>query len=339
MLNLEENVSLKPYNTFGLEVKADYFVEINSPEDIISLMENEYLWNMPRLILGGGSNVLFIKDYKGLVLKNQLKGISQEREDEDSVIIKAYSGELWHDLVLYAIARNLGGIENLSLIPGTAGAAPIQNIGAYGVELKDVFHSLEALNLENGRVEVFDKIACRFGYRDSVFKNEAKGKYFILSISLKLSKKPVFNISYGAITKTLEAKGIHEPSVKAISEVVCSIRRSKLPDPAVIGNAGSFFKNPEIEKGQFEDLLKKYPDLPSYPAPEGRIKVPAGWLIEACGWKGRRIGHTGSHKDQALVLVNYGGASGEEISGLAFEIQKSVKETFGILISPEVNMI
>ena len=334
-----ENISLKPYNTFGIDVHAKHFAEVSSLDELIAYLLYDKWKNIPLLFLGGGSNILFTRDFDGLVIKNNIKGIATIAEDEENVYLKAYSGEQWHELVLHAIDHDLGGIENLSLIPGTVGAAPMQNIGAYGVELKDVFYSLEALNLETLKVEIFEPEQCRFGYRDSYFKHEGKGKYFILSVTLKLAKHPVFNTSYGAINATLDELGEQILTVSAISRAVCYIRQSKLPDPAEIGNAGSFFKNPEIFTDEYASLKIEFPNIPGYTLENGKVKVPAAWLIEQCGWKGKRIGNTGSHKDQALVLVNYGEAHGNEIYNLALEIQKSVKDKFGIVIIPEVNVV
>lgn len=314
-------------------------MEVHGLDDIRSIISNHELNAMSKLILGGGSNILFTKDFDGLVIKNSIKGISPVKETEEDVWIKAYSGEVWHELVLYCVRHNFGGVENLSLIPGTVGAAPIQNIGAYGAELKDAFESLEAVNMHTGEIETFPLDQCHFGYRDSIFKAEAKGRYFILSVILKLKKHPRFNTSYGAIQKTLDESGISELSVEAISKAVCQIRNSKLPNPALLGNAGSFFKNPEISAAQYDKLKQKYADMPGYKTGDNMVKVPAGWLIEQCGWKGKRVGNTGSHKDQALVLVNYGGARGDEIKQLAADIQQSVKDKFGISITPEVNIL
>ena len=337
MTTITNNISLKPYNTFGIDVDARAFSEVNSVEDVIETQKIAASQN-PVLILGGGSNILFTRDYEGLVFKNNLKGIKLVKETETEVWIQAASGEIWHDLVLYCVSKDYGGIENLSLIPGTVGAAPIQNIGAYGAELKDVFDSLEALNMNDLKIGEFNSQQCRFGYRDSIFKQEAKGQYFIVNVTIRLQKFPIINTSYGAIQTVLNQKGITNPTIADISVVVCDIRNSKLPNPDLIGNAGSFFKNPEITKDQYSDLKNRYPEMPGYPTDNG-IKVPAGWLIESCGWKGKRIGETGSHKDQALVLVNYGHATGEEIKNLAIEIQKSVRDKFGISIQTEVNII
>jgi UDP-N-acetylmuramate dehydrogenase len=337
-MNLQRHFNLQAYNTFGITAYCDYFVEITSVDELLETINNETLKALPVLILGGGSNLLFTQDFKGLVIKNSIKGIELVKEDEQHVWLKSYSGEVWHHLVQYAIAHNYGGIENLSLIPGQVGAAPMQNIGAYGVEIESIFDSLEAIDLQNGTTQIFTKEACGFGYRESIFKKEAKGKYCIISVTFKLNKQPVFNTSYGAIQDTLQQMNA-APSVKTISEAVVQIRTSKLPDPKVLGNAGSFFKNPEIAKEHFLQLQQQYPAMPHYPAADDKIKVPAGWLIEQCGWKGKRVGNTGSHAQQALVLVNYGNATGEEIKNLSQQIQQSVKEKFGINLTPEVNFV
>jgi UDP-N-acetylmuramate dehydrogenase len=335
---LQENFSLKPYNTFGIEVKARFFATFENVQELQQLLQKPGIANAEKLILGGGSNVLFTRNFDGVVLKNNIKGISVIDQNEDFALVKAGSGEVWHEMVLFCIEHGLAGVENLSLIPGTVGAAPLQNIGAYGVELKDVFESLEAVNVETGRLETFGKEACDFGYRESYFKKAGKGKYIIVSVTLKLRKKPEFNTSYGDIQKTLATMEITDLNIKAISEAVCAIRKSKLPDPAVIGNAGSFFKNPEVDKSEFESLKKLYPEMPGYVISESKIKVPAGWLIEQLGWKGKQIDNYGVHKNQALVLVNYGGAEGNKIKQLAHDIIASVKEKFGIELSPEVNI-
>lgn len=338
-MNIQQNISLKSLNTFGIEAKAKEFVEIKSKEELQVLCSNFNLIDRKVLVLGGGSNMLLTKDVDGMVIRISIKGITEEKEDAGFVWVKAMAGEVWHDLVMWSISKGLGGLENLSLIPGCVGASPMQNIGAYGVELKHTFDSLEAIEIDGGELKTFTAAECAFGYRESIFKHEAKGKYIIVSVTFKLSKKPVLNTTYGAIQQTLEKHGITVPTVKAVSDAVIEIRSTKLPDPKVLGNAGSFFKNPEIPNAQFEELKSHYPDMPGYPASEGYTKVAAGWLIEQCGWKGKRTGNTGSHKDQALVLVNYGGATGEEIWQLAMDIQKSVKEKFNITISPEVNVI
>lgn len=339
MPEISENVSLKPFNTFGLEAKAKYFSVFRSVEELKEILSDNKYKSERKLFLGGGSNILLMNDFDGLVLKNEICGISQVSENEEVVVLKSGAGEVWHSFVLESIEMGFSGLENLSLIPGTVGAAPMQNIGAYGVEIKDVFVALEALNLENYEVEIFDKNKCNFGYRESYFKHEGKGKYVILSVSFQLSKTPNFNVSYGAIKDTLDQMGVKILSTKAISDAVIAIRKSKLPDPAEIGNSGSFFKNPEIPKSQYEVLSAKFPNMPHYVIDEQTVKVPAGWLIEQAGWKGKRFGEIGVHTQQALVLVNYGGGKGQEIADLAYEIQASVFGKFGIKITPEVNFI
>lgn len=338
-MNIQQNISLKSLNTFGIDAKAKEFVEIKSKEELEVLCTNFNLKDRKVLVLGGGSNMLLTQDVDGMVIKISIKGISVVGENENNVWVKAMAGEVWHDLVLWSIDKGYGGLENLSLIPGCVGASPMQNIGAYGVEIKHTFDSLEAIELDGGAIKVFTSSECKFGYRESIFKQEAKGKYIILSVTFKLSKNPSFNTTYGAIQQTLYKNGVTEPSVKAISDAVIEIRSSKLPNPKVLGNAGSFFKNPEIPNAQFDELKQRFPDLVGYPASEGHTKVAAGWMIEQCGWKGKIVGNTGAHKEQALVLVNYGGATGKEIWQLAMDIQQSVREKFGITISPEVNVI
>ena len=338
-MNLQQHISLKSYNTFGIVADAEYFFELNSVAELKDVFLSAETQSIPKLVLGGGSNILLTGDFKGLVLKINLKGIEIIKEDADHVWVRAGAGEKWHDLVMWCIDKDLAGIENLSLIPGNTGAAPMQNIGAYGVELKDTFEELEAFNTIELKTERFSKEACSFGYRESVFKRKLKGQYIITSITLKLNKRPVFNISYGAIEQELKKMGVEQLSIKAISQAVMNIRRSKLPDPAILGNAGSFFKNPELPLAQVEKLQVTFPGLVAYPASTGNMKVAAGWLIEQCGWKGRRVGNTGSHKDQALVLVNYGGATGKEIYDLAMQIQQSVREKYNITIEPEVNVV
>ncbi|MDZ4758913.1 MAG: UDP-N-acetylmuramate dehydrogenase [Bacteroidota bacterium] len=336
---LQVNIPLQSLNTFGINAFAKYFVEINTIESAQEFFAEKKFDTEKKLILGGGSNILFTKDYDGIVIKNNIIGIEKIQEDESHVLLKANAGSTWHQLVLHAVANNWGGVENLSLIPGLCGAAPMQNIGAYGVELKDVFESLEALNIETNQIQTFTHADCEFGYRESVFKNKLKNQFLILSITLKLNKKPIYNTSYGAIQTTLEYMGIIEPTVKSISDAVIQIRSSKLPNPAELGNAGSFFKNPEIPIGQYEKLQLQYPLLPNYKGSiPNHLKVPAGWLIEQCGWKGKVVGNTGSHKFQALVLVNYGNATGAEIYKLAQDIIASVKDKFDIVLKAEVNL-
>jgi UDP-N-acetylmuramate dehydrogenase len=337
-MKIQENISLKPFNTFAINQKARFFLKALSIEDL----KTGIFWakekNLQILILGGGSNILLTQDFMGLVIKVELLGIQVISENEEDILIEVGAGEVWHDWVLYAISKGWAGIENLSLIPGTVGASPMQNIGAYGIEIKEVFHSLKALHRETLQIHSFDAESCRFGYRESIFKYELKDQFIITSVIFRLKKKPKFHIEYGAIQETLIASGIENLSIKAISDAVIQIRQSKLPDPKEIGNAGSFFKNPTIPRDQFEKLKKDYPEIPGYPNEEG-IKVPAGWLIEKSGWKGMRFGDVGVHSKQALVLVNYGEGKGDEIKSLSEKIQASIQEKFGILLSPEVNFI
>jgi len=338
-LAIRQDVSLKSLNTFGIEAKAHFFVEVQNKDELINILLNNDFKDMPKFILGGGSNILLTKDFEGLVIKINIRGIEKIKEDAESVWVRAGAGENWHGFVLYCLENGWNGVENLSLIPGTVGAAPMQNIGAYGVEIKEVFDSLVAVNRADGELLTFSKEACQFGYRESIFKNEVKNQYVIVNVTFRLSKKANFNISYGALAQTLASMSVTTLTAKAISQAVIRIRQSKLPNPEHIGNAGSFFKNPEISKMQFDELKARYPTIPNYPVSEQTVKVPAAWLIEQCGWKGKRIGNTGSHKDQALVLVNYGGATGQEIQALAEQIQQSVLEKFGIYLNMEVNVI
>jgi UDP-N-acetylmuramate dehydrogenase len=338
MLKIEQNISLKPFHTFGLNVTASEFIQLSSIADVEQAYKKG-LFHKEHLILGGGSNVLFTGDFKGLILHNSLRGIDVLEETNEHVILDVQSGENWHELVLHCVEKRWHGIENLSLIPGSVGAAPIQNIGAYGIEIKDVLESVEFFDLNDGKTVRLKNEACDFGYRDSVFKRSLKGKVFILSIRLKLLKKAQVNTSYGAISAILEERGIEDPNLKDVSDAVISIREQKLPDPKVLGNSGSFFKNPIVPKSLANSIQKKYPDVKIYPVTDTEVKVPAGWLIEKCGWKGKVVGQTGSHKNQALVLVNYGNASGEEVYQLAKDIIASVKEQFDIELVPEVNII
>ena len=336
---IQQHISLQPYNTFGISAEAAAFCIIRTKEDVISLIQNELKSYAYSLVIGGGSNILLCNNVEGLVIKNEIKGIEIIEETDTEVWVKSYSGTVWHELVMYCVERNYGGIENLSLIPGTVGAAPMQNIGAYGEELKNVFVSLEAIHLQTGNTKIFTKEACKFGYRESVFKKEEKGKYFIYAVTLKLEKYPTINTTYGDIQKIIDEKKIEHPSIKDVSEAVIQIRESKLPNPKILGNAGSFFKNPEVEKNSARNLLEKFPTMPHYTMPNGKIKIPAGWLIEQCGWKGKQIGHTGNHAKQALVIVNYGNATGTEIWKHALAVQQSVVEKFGICMESEVNII
>lgn len=340
MALIQQNVSLKKYNTFSIDVYAKYFLEVNTVYDIQNyLSEKKY---EPLLVLGGGSNILFTKNFDGTVLKNNIKEIQLIKEDAEHIYLKVGGGEVWHEFVLYCIKNNYAGVENLSLIPGTVGAAPIQNIGAYGVEQKDVFFSLEAIDLQENKLHTFTHADCRFGYRDSIFKHEAKNKFIITSVTFRLNKKPKFNVSYGAISEELEKIGVKDLSIAAISHAVCNIRKNKLPDPSIIGNAGSFFKNPTISHEKYFQLKKDFPNIVGFSADnkqQNSFKLSAGWLIEQCGWKGKSFGNYGVHKNHALVLVNYNNAKGSEIYELSEKILQSVKEKFGIVLEREVIII
>ncbi|GBF18688.1 MULTISPECIES: UDP-N-acetylmuramate dehydrogenase [Arenibacter] len=337
-MDIRKDISLKKYNTFGIDAKAKFFCEINSIADLKKALS---LQGYPTLfVLGGGSNMLITKDLENLVLHINLKGIEVLSENKDEAIIKVSAGENWHNMVLWTLDHDYGGLENLSLIPGNTGTAPIQNIGAYGVELKDTFVSCDAMEIATQELKTFTKEECQFGYRDSYFKNEGLGKYIITSVSFKLTKRNhKLNVDYGAIVSELHNSGITNPSIKDVSNAVISIRKSKLPDPKELGNSGSFFKNPVVDKQQFDNFTKMNPNAPFYKVAENEFKIPAGWLIEQCGYKGKRFGDAGVHKNQALVLVNYGDASGAEIIDLAENIIDSVLKRFGIVISPEVNII
>ena len=337
-MTIQKNVSLKQFNTFGIDAKAQYFYEVHSLDELISLVQTDLFKKEKRLILGGGSNVLFTKDFDGLIIHNSILGRHLVHQTDDSISIRLNSGEVWHQSVMYCVENNWGGIENLSLIPGTVGAAPMQNIGAYGVEAREVIEKVEAVELSTGRIKSFTNEECKFGYRESVFKNELKEKFFISSVTLTLTKKSHrINTSYGAIADTLHAMNITQPTIKNVSDAVIKIRSEKLPDFKTLGNAGSFFKNPEIIEEQFLKLKNDFQTVPHYSANQG-VKVPAGWLIEQCGWKGKTFDQVGVHAKQALVLVNYGGATGDEIFSLAQKIISSVKEKFSIALTPEVNI-
>ncbi|MEM6643162.1 MAG: UDP-N-acetylmuramate dehydrogenase [Bacteroidota bacterium] len=335
---VQRNVSLKPYNTFGLNENAGFLGIISSVDDLDELFLSGRFRSQKKLILGGGSNVLFTRGYTGIVAKNEIKGIDIVSQDNESITVSVGAGENWHQFVLWAVEHGYGGVENLSLIPGTVGAAPIQNIGAYGVELKEVFHSLETYEIKSGKRLTFFKEDCKFGYRSSVFKGELRGKYVITKVNLKLKKYPDFNISYGDIRITLAQMKV-EPSIQSISQAVINIRQSKLPDPLEIGNAGSFFKNPVVEKLHFEALEAQFPDVKSYTQSDGLVKIPAGWLIEKAGWKGYKCGDYGVDEKQALVLVNLGNARGKDIYKLSTQIMESVQQKFGIELEREVNII
>jgi len=333
-LNIQQNISLKNYNTFGINVNAKRFVEINSIPELKEVLAKE----KDVFLLGGGSNMLLTSAIEKLVIHLNIKGIIVNDTTTENVFVTAQAGENWHEFVVWCISQNYGGLENLSLIPGNVGTSPIQNIGAYGVEIKDTFHQLEAIEIATGNNKIFNLNDCNFGYRNSVFKNELKGKYIITNVTFKLTKNNhKTNISYGAIKEML--KNIKNPTLKDISDAVIAIRQSKLPDPDKIGNSGSFFKNPVINIDLFKKLQKTYPNMPNYLVSSTTIKVPAGWLIEQCGFKGKRFGETGVHKNQALVLVNYGNATGKEVYQLAKKIQQTVFNKFAISLEIEVNII
>lgn len=345
-----ENFSLKKINSFGIDVVAQYFAPFNSIEALQQLLEykksifphlsfsTSSQSNLSQKILGGGSNILLTKNLDGFVFKNEIQGIEIIREKSDYVYVKAGAGENWHRLVMYCLEHNLAGMENLSLIPGNVGASPMQNIGAYGVELQDVFYELEAFDLVENKLVTFNKVDCEFGYRESIFKSTFKDKFVIISVTFQLNKTPKFNIKYGAIEQELNKMGVTEISIRAISQAVINIRKSKLPDPAIIGNAGSFFKNPVIPAVQFKLLQSSFSNIIGYPADGQNTKLAAGWLIEQCGWKGYRKGDAGCHINQALVLVNYGNATGAEIYDLSSKIIESVQNKFGVPLQREVNI-
>lgn len=335
---IQQNVSLKNLNTFGVEAFAAYYTEINSENDLKELFADKRWQSVEKLILGGGSNMLFVDNFQGLVIRMNIQGVNYRLLDE-AVLVTAGGGVVWNDLVNYSVNHEFAGMENLSLIPGTVGASPIQNIGAYGAELMDIFYSCRAFNIATGEIRVFNNADCKFSYRDSVFKNELKGQYIITEVTYKLSKFFNPNTSYGAIGQELAKRGISRPTIKDISEVVSHIRVSKLPDPSTIGNAGSFFKNPVIGVDKFRQLQSAFPDIVNYPMPNDRIKLAAGWLIEQCGWKGRVVGNTGTWKNQALVLVNHGEATGSEVFNLSEEIISSVLNQFHVKLEREVNVI
>lgn len=339
-MKIQENISLKNYNTFGVEAKAHYFVEVHDLHELKYATEFAKINHIKILFLGGGSNLLFTQDFDGLVIKLNLKGISEEILDENHVLVSAKAGENWHEFVLYTLSKNYGGLENLSLIPGNVGTCPIQNIGAYGTEIKDHFVSCKALNLETSEIEELSLEDCKFGYRDSIFKTSAKGKYVIVEVTFKLTtQNHLIKTEYGAISTELKNLGIENPTIQEVSKAVINIRQSKLPNPAEIGNAGSFFKNPSIPLAQFENLKEKFPEIQGY-ANGNFVKVPAGWLIENAGWKGKQIGNVASHKLQALVIINAtGNASGKEIYDFSTQIIDSVKEKYGIELEREVNIL
>jgi UDP-N-acetylmuramate dehydrogenase len=337
---IKQNIDLLPFNTFGLHSTAKFLSTIRSTEEAQTMFASDIFRTEKHFILGGGSNILLTKDFDGLVLKVEIMGKEVIAEDDATITLRVGSGENWHQFVMHCVDRNYGGIENLSLIPGTVGAAPMQNIGAYGVEIKKNILGVEAVEISTGDVRYFDNEGCKFGYRESIFKQEVKDQFLISNITIKLTKRDhEFNITYGAIEETLKKLSAPSLSIKAISEAVIYIRSNKLPDPSRIGNAGSFFKNPSIQADLMDSIKKDFPSLPFYPSTDGLVKIPAAWLIEQCGWKGKTFGNIGVHQHQALVLVNYGGGDGEKIWELAMKIKESVKEKFNIALQPEVNVI
>ncbi|MEO9485166.1 MAG: UDP-N-acetylmuramate dehydrogenase [Ekhidna sp.] len=336
---VQQNISLKPYNTFGLNENAGYLAIVDSIEDLDEIYQTGRFRSQKKMILGGGSNVLFTRGFTGVIAKNEIRGIQVQNETEEDVLVSVGAGENWHQFVLWCVERGYAGVENLSLIPGTVGAAPMQNIGAYGVELKEVFNSLEAYEIKSGKTLSFYKEDCKFDYRYSIFKGELRDEFVITKVFFKLSKKPSFNVTYGAIKETLEEMGVGELTLKNVSQAVINIRQSKLPDPMDIGNAGSFFKNPIIEKLHFEALEAQFEEIKCYAIDDDKVKVPAGWLIEEAGWKGFRDGDIGVHDKQALVLVNHGMGRGRDIFKLSNEIMKSIQGKFGIELEREVNII
>jgi UDP-N-acetylmuramate dehydrogenase len=336
-MQIQQNISLKQYNTFGIDAMARFFSAFSSTGQLAELADS--FPALSKLILGGGSNILFTKNVEGLVLKNEIMGIQKIKEDENFVYVQAGAGENWHQFVQTCIANNWCGVENLSLIPGHVGATPMQNIGAYGVEIKEVFYELEAFHLQDKKPYTFTLQDCEFGYRESVFKKRYKGQFVILQVTYKLSRQPRLNTGYGAIEQELERMKVQQPTIRDVSQAVINIRSSKLPDPQKIGNAGSFFKNPSVSKEQFQLLHASFPDIVGYQNADGSVKLAAGWLIEQCGWKGFRRGDAGCHARQALVLVNYGSASGQEIYRLSEEIVQSVKAKFGVALEREVNIV
>ncbi len=335
---IESQVSLKQFNTFGIDVSSKFFAQAQNEDEVRNVIQSNEFLNNDNLILGGGSNILFTKNFDGIVLRNNIEGVEVLEETSESVLVKVGGGVVWHEFVLYCINQGWNGTENLSLIPGSVGASPMQNIGAYGVEIKEIFHELEAIHLKTGEIKYFNNAECDFGYRESVFKNKHKGEYLISRVTFRLSKIPNFNVSYGAIEKQLEVMNVRNLTAKSVSDAVVSIRQSKLPDPKKVGNSGSFFKNPIVDEVIYKEVKKKYPEAVGYSVGEGKIKLAAGWLIDQAGWKGKTIGNYGVHKNQALVLVNYGGATGEQIFDLSTNILDSIKDKFGVQLEREVNI-
>lgn len=335
---IHRGFSLKSHNTFGLDVRASAFVEVRSLKDLVAAVDLA-AGSYPKFaVLGGGSNVLFTGDFDGLVIQMGLRGVQIAREDERSVCLEAAAGENWAELVRLCVERNWWGLENLSLIPGTVGGAPVQNLGAYGVELKDVVYAVQGLDLQSGSLRVLDRNECEFGYRTSIFKEKLCQRFVVTSLFLRLSKESKVRIQSEALARELGSLPLERISIRDVAEAVSRLRRSRLPDPEEIGNAGSFFRNPEMPEADFEELRSRYPEMPGFPVGSGRIRVPAGWLIEQCGWKGRRVGNAGVYEKHALVIVNFGGATGREVLSLAEEVRASVQERFGIRLEPEVRI-
>ena len=338
-MNLLRDHSLKNFNTFGVDVKTKFFTEVFSEEELIALIKDENLRKEKKYLLGGGSNILFTKNFDGIIIKVSIGGIKVIDENSDSVLIRAGAGIIWNDLVKFCVEKNFGGIENLTLIPGTVGAAPIQNIGAYGQELADIFESLSGAYIESGERKIFNKKECNFSYRSSIFKNELKNKFVITSVRLKLSKNPELNSSYKILEEFLSEKKITNPTIKDISSAVASIRRNRLPDPSKIGNAGSFFKNPVMRKKEYSKLKSEFPEIVSFPSEGDSVKLSAGWMIEKCGWKGKRVGEVGTSPDHALIVCNFGKASGAEILEFTMRLKEEVANKFGIKLEEEVNIL
>lgn len=337
MFEIKENISLKNYNTFGIDAQCRYLVELSSINEILDFIKIHKKQDLPLMILGGGSNVLFTQDFDGYVLKPAIKGIEIKEETKDYVILRVGAGEDWDEFVGYCVNRNWSGIENLSLIPGNVGTCPIQNIGAYGVEVKDVIVEVETIDINNLETLRFQNEDCKFGYRDSVFKREYKGRYLISSVTFQLKKQPEYKLDYGNLNEELNK--FEELNLNNIRQAVINIRESKLPKPEELGNAGSFFKNPVVSKEKFKELEALYPGIPHYKQVDGLIKIPAGWLIEKAGWKGKRVGNVGVHEKQALVVVNYGGATGQEVIHLARNIQQTIIIMFDLKLEIEVNVV
>ena len=336
-MSIQQNLSLKSYNTFGIDVNTRYFAEYSSIGELKEILGSEIINAKPWLHIGGGSNLLFLKDFEGIILHSQLKSIEKISETNEIVLLKVGAGMVWDDFVAYCVSNNYYGVENLSLIPGEVGASAVQNIGAYGMEVKDVIETVDTIHTETLNERMFTNEECRYGYRKSIFKEELRGKYIITNVTFRLKKQPDYQLDYQHLREAVLQRG--EINLANIRSTVISIRESKLPDPSITGNAGSFFMNPVIPKEKFEELQLSHPTMPHYPASETEVKVPAGWLIEQCGWKGRSVGNVGVHSRQALVIINLGGATGPEVAGLAAQIRENVFQRFGIDITPEVNYI